>query len=353
MAELISVFDYEKQAKQLLSKELYDYIAGGSFDELTVKNNRKAFDSIQIKPLCLRNVSKLDLTWFQFGKLSNMPLMIAPTAYHQLLVEQGEISTARVAKECGLTMVVSSFSSKSMEEISQESKHQNLWLQIYLFKNRSLTENLVQRAVLCGYKGIVLTVGVPVLSKRERDLKNGFQLPQQIQAANFVELIPNKKGHSFLADELDDSISWDDVNWLQSITSLPIILKGILNPVDAQKACELNLSGIIVSNHGGRQLDTAISTIEALAEIVNAVNGRLSVMLDSGIRRGSDIFKAIAMGADAVLLGRPILWSLAVNGESGLKTMLVELREEFETVMKLSGCSSIEEIKSFGKYLIS
>lgn len=347
----VSVSDYRELAKSKLPQKIFDYIDAGACDEITKRNNRLAFDNISLRPLCLRDVSSIDPSISLLGQELSSPMVIAPTAFHQLVDKQGEVSTAKAAKYCGIPMMVSSMSNRSLEDIASSSMNENLWLQIYIFKNRALSEELIHRAEKAGYKAIIVSVGTPVTGKRDRDDRNQFSLPAELSTGNFNSSLGNEGIHQFTSHEFDPSLTWQDIEWVKSITSLPIILKGILNPIDAQNACQLGVSGIVVSNHGGRQLDTSEATITALPDIVKTVAKRTMVLLDGGITRGTDIFKSIALGADAILLGRPILWALATDGENGVKTVLSLLKAEFEIAMKLTGCRNIVEIKAFREHL--
>ena len=347
----VNVPDYRSLAQSKLAKNIFDFIDSGACDEITKRKNKKAFAAINLIPLCLRNVSQCSAKIQLLNQEIHFPLLIAPTAFHQLVDKNGENSTAKAAKAVKVPMVVSCMANKSLEDIAATSEHPNLWLQVYIFKNRSLTEQLIRRAEKAQYKALLITVGVPISGKRERDLRNQFKLPAELSTANFVSTMNKELIYNFTAQELDDSITWDDIHWLQSLTSLPIILKGILNPLDAEQACQLNVAGIVVSNHGGRQLDTAITSIDALPAIAHQVKGRTQILLDGGVERGTDILKAIALGADAVLIGRPILWALAVQGELGVQNLLTMLSSEFENAMKLIGCQSIQEIKDLGPYI--
>ncbi|KTC90678.1 alpha-hydroxy-acid oxidizing protein [Fluoribacter dumoffii] len=343
-----TVSDYRLLAKRKLSKKIFDFIDAGAGDEITKRNNRDAFDNISLRPLCLKDVSCIVTATCLLGLEQTFPLLIAPTAFHQLLDEEGEVSTAKAAGFCGIPMVVSSMSNRSLEDIAHFSSNENLWLQVYIFKNRELTASLIHRAEKSGYKAILITVGVPITGKRDRNIRNPFVLPPELSTGNFTSTANSEVLHQFTAHEFDPSLTWKDIEWVQSLTALPIILKGILNPLDAEKACSLNVAGIVVSNHGGRQLDTAMSTITALSDVVRTVAGRTMILLDGGIERGTDMFKALALGADAVLAGRSILWALAVNGREGVQSMLALLREELETTMMLTGCRDIQEIKQLG-----
>lgn len=347
MKEPVAVSEYRLLAKRKLPKKIFDFIDAGACDEITKRNNREAFDTIFLKPLCLRDVSLIDTSINLLGDKISSPILIAPTAFHQLVHKHGEVSTAKAAKSCQIPMVVSSMSNRSLEDIASASMNNHLWLQIYIFKNRELTEALIHRAEKTGYKAIVVSVGTPVTGKRDRDVRNEFTLPPGLSTGNFNSTVNNEVIYHFTAHEFDPSLTWQDIEWVKSITTLPIILKGILNPIDAENACQLGVSGIVVSNHGGRQLDTAQATISALPDIVKTVAQRIKVFMDGGITRGTDIFKAIALGADAILIGRPVLWALALQGEKGVETMLNILKDEFEITMKLTGCHHIQEIKNF------
>jgi isopentenyl diphosphate isomerase/L-lactate dehydrogenase-like FMN-dependent dehydrogenase len=351
MKNPVAVADYRLLAKRKLSKKIFDFIDAGACDEITKRKNRDAFDDISLRPFCLRDVSSIDPSVNLLGNKLSSPILIAPTAFHQLVHKQGEVGSAKAAKSCGIPMVVSSMSNISLEDIATYSMNDNLWLQIYIFKNRALTEALIHRAEKAGYKAIVVSVGTPVTGKRDKDVRNQFSLPPELSTGNFNSTVNREVIYHFTAHEFDPSLTWQDIEWVKSITTLPIILKGILNPIDAEKACHLNISGIVVSNHGGRQLDTAEATITALPDIVKTVAQRTMVLIDGGITRGTDIFKSIALGADAILIGRPVLWALALDGEKGVAAMLNILKDEFEITMKLTGCHQIQEIKNFTKNL--
>ena len=348
----VSVADYRELAKNILPTNFFDYIDGGACDELTKQKNRTAFDSISLRPLCLRDVFKIDMGIKLLGSNLSSPIMIAPTAFHKIADQQGEAATAKAAKQCGVPMIVSCMSNLSFGEIAKQSLHDQLWAQLYIFKNRSVTETLIHQAEKAGFKAIVVTVGVPISGKRDRDLQNQFSLPVELTTGNFKSTINDKSFNDFTAGVLDPALTWRDIEWVQTVTSLPVFLKGILNPLDAEEACRLNVSGIVVSNHGGRQLDTTEATIKVLPDIVNVVAGRTTVLIDGAVERGTDILKAIAMGADGILIGRPVLWALAVNGKLGVENLLTLLKNEFEMTMKLSGCRTIQDIKDYSKYII-
>ncbi len=348
-----TVSSYRSLAKSVLPKDIFDYIDGAAGDEITDRSNRSSFDAITLRPFCLRDVSNTETSCVLHGIPLPAPILIGPTAFHQLVNPGGEVATARAAKACGLPMTVSTMSSISLEEIARQSEHDQLWLQCYIFKDRHLTETLIKRAEQAGFKALVLTVGMPVHGKRFRDIENQFKLPAHCSTGNFASGANDQKIFEFTANLLDPSLTWRDVEWLQSLTPLPIFIKGVLNPLDAARASEMNLAGIIVSNHGGRQLDTTEATISVLPDIVARVRPGMTVLLDSGISKGADIFKALALGAHGVLLGRPILWALTVGGEPGVQSLLQTLRQDLESVMKLTGCRTVAEIQQFAKELCS
>lgn len=348
----INVFEYENLAPSYLSRMAWDYYRGGSGDELTLKSNRQAYQKYLLRPRILVDVSQRDLSVSILGQSLSLPILVAPMGFQGLAHPDGEIATAKAAATLGSLMILSTFSTQSLESVSAQKQNTPQWFQLYIHRDRGLTRALVERAEAAGYSGLCLTVDAPILGKRERDARNQFTLPPHLQLANLVTLthlnIPEVEGGSglftYFSEQIDPSLTWKDVEWLQSITRLPILVKGILRPDDALKALEHGVKGVIVSNHGGRQLDGAISSLEALPEIVEAVNNEIEVLIDGGIRRGTDILKALALGAKAVLIGRPVLWGLAVAGEAGVYHVLDLLRSELEVAMTLSGCPSLDRI---------
>jgi isopentenyl diphosphate isomerase/L-lactate dehydrogenase-like FMN-dependent dehydrogenase len=351
----LTVEEYRALAAQLLAADVFDYIEGGAGAEITVAANRLDLDKLSLAPLCLRDVSEPMLATKILGVPMSCPIGFSPTAFHRLAHADGEVATARAARQLDIPMVVSSMSSVALEAVAERSGHQNLWLQVYFFRDRELTSRLVLRAERAGFKAIVVTLGCPVPGKRERNLRNRFRLPGNVSAANFgagTEINFNNPIHSIAGVELDASVTWDDVAWLRGLTTLPVVGKGLLNPGDVPPAIECGMSAILVSNHGGRQLDTSVSTIRALREIVERVSGRLPVLVDSGFRSGTDILKALAVGADAVFLGRPVLWALAAGGDPAVADMVRLLRDELRLAMQLAGCGSIEELRRDGQLLV-
>jgi len=349
----INLFEYEQLAKSHLSQMAFDYYSSGAWDEITLKDNRAAFTRIKLRPKMLVDVSEINLTTKVLGEPLQLPLLIAPMAFQCLAHPDGEIATASAAVSAGVGMVLSTLSTKSLEEVATVDNGLQ-WFQLYIHKDRGLTRALVERAYTAGYKAICLTVDAPVLGKRERDQRNEFTLPPGLHPANLTKIsgldIPHEKGESglltYFAQQINPALTWKDLEWLQSLSPLPLVLKGILRGDDAVRAVEYGAQGIVVSNHGGRQLDGAIASIDALPEIIAAVDGRAEVLLDGGIRRGIDILKALAIGAKAVLIGRPVLWGLAVSGQAGVSHLISLLKDELTTAMALSGCANLQDIDS-------
>jgi isopentenyl diphosphate isomerase/L-lactate dehydrogenase-like FMN-dependent dehydrogenase len=334
----INVFDYEAIARTKLPPAHWDYINGGSDDEVTLHANRASLERIRLRPRVLVDVSAsaLDTRASVLGTPISMPLMVAPTAMHCLAHPEGECATAQAAGKANTLMIASTTATRSLEEIAQAASGP-LWFQLYIYPELQVAEKLVHRAESAGYRAIVLTVDLPVLGNREKDKRNNVVIPPPpFVEANFVDV--EKRGQEWV------SLTWESLSWLRSITSLPILLKGILTAEDALLAIEHGMDGIVVSNHGGRQLDSALASIDALPEIVEAVAGRCEVFFDGGIRRGTDILKALALGARAVLVGRPVLWGLAANGAEGAYQVLEILRKELELAMALSGRPTLSSI---------
>ncbi|KAJ1430606.1 FMN-dependent dehydrogenase [Sesbania bispinosa] len=348
--EITNVTEYEAIAKEKLPKMVYDYYASGADDQWTLKENRNAFSRILLRPRILIDVSKIDLTTTVLGFKISMPIMIAPTAMQKMAHPQGEYATARAASAAGTIMTLSSWSTFSAEEVASAGPGIR-FLQLYVLKDRNAVTQLVRRAENAGFKAIVLTADSPVIGRREADIKNRFTLPPYVKLKNFEGMDfekldkTNDSGHtSKVAGLYDQSLNWKDVKWLQTITSLPIIVKGVLTAEDTELAIQAGVSGIIVSNHGARQLDYVPATIMVLEEVVKGAQGRVPVFLDGGIRRGTDVFKALALGASGVFIGRPVVFSLAAEGEAGVRKVLEMLRDEFELSMALCGCRSLKEI---------
>ncbi|KAJ8556098.1 hypothetical protein K7X08_022856 [Anisodus acutangulus] len=350
MEEITNVMEYEAIAKKKLPKMVYDYYASGAEDQWTLAENRNAFSRILFRPRILIDVSKIDLTTTVLGFKISMPIMVAPTAMQKMAHPEGEYATARAASAAGTIMTLSSWATSSVEEVASTGPGVRFF-QLYVYKDRKIVEQLVRRAERAGFKAIALTVDTPRLGRREADIKNRFTLPPNLTLKNFEGLDIGKMDKaddsglaSYVAGQVDRSLSWKDVQWLQTFTSLPILVKGVLTGEDARIAVQSGASGIIVSNHGARQLDYVPATIMALEEVVKAAQGRVPVFLDGGVRRGTDVFKALALGASGVFIGRPVIFSLAADGEAGIRKVLQMMRDEFELTMALSGCRSLKEI---------
>jgi isopentenyl diphosphate isomerase/L-lactate dehydrogenase-like FMN-dependent dehydrogenase len=350
--DLVSVFDYENAAREALPSVAYDYYASGANDEITLRENHAAYERLKLKPRVLLDTSKRDLTITVLGQTISMPIMVSPTAFHCMAHPEGEVATARAAAKAGTIMILSTLSTSSIEEVMSEATGP-VWFQLYVYKDREATLSLVRRAESAGCTAIALTVDAQIWGRRERDIKNRFRLPKGLSIKNLMpsgkEDFPIEKADSglaaYVAWQFDPTLSWKDVDWLCSKSNIPGLLKGVLHPEDARLAVDHGAAGVIVSNHGARQLDTVPATIEALPEIAEAVENKIEVLVDGGIRRGTDVVKAMALGAKAVGVGRPIIWGLAVDGEQGAKRVLDILRKDFELTMRLCGCTSVQEIK--------
>ncbi|HEY9853962.1 MAG TPA: alpha-hydroxy acid oxidase [Leptolyngbyaceae cyanobacterium] len=348
----INLFEYEALATQYLSAMALDYYASGAWDEVTLRDNRAAFERYKLRPRMLVDVSQRDLSTNILGQVVRMPILIAPMAFQCLAHQEGEIATAKAAAKLGTVMVLSTLATKSLEEVANTNCLR--WFQLYVHRDRGLTKALVERAYEAGFQALCLTVDAPILGRREKDRRNQFVLPPEMELANLVNMadleIPFQSDESglfayFLA-QLNPGLTWQDLDWLQGISPLPLVVKGILRGDDAMRAVERGAKAIVVSNHGGRQLDGALASLEALGEVVTAVGSQAELLVDGGIRRGTDVLKALALGAKAVLLGRPILWGLAVGGEAGVCHVLEILRDELDVAMALSGCANIHHIDS-------
>lgn len=343
----LNLFEAEEQARVQLPPDIFDYFAGGANDEVSLQQNRRVYDDIMLRYRVLVDVSKRSTKTTLFGYEMPAPIVIAPMAFQCMSHPDGEIATARGASEAGIVMTASTFATCAMEDIAKAASAP-LWFQLYTHRDRARTQDLVQRAEACGFKALVVTADVPELGRRERDERHGFRLPPEYRVANFPDLkVESEHGsglQTFVQGLRDGSLSWKDIDWLASITKMPILIKGLVRGDDASIAMEHGARGVIVSNHGGRQLDTAVAPIVALPHVVAAVQGRIPVMVDGGIRRGTDIIKALALGANAVMLGRPILWGLAVGGQAGVKRVLDLLIAELDLAMALCGVTSTDQV---------
>jgi 4-hydroxymandelate oxidase len=341
--------EFEALAKSRLSAMAYAYVAGGAADELTMKRNREAFAEILLKPRVLVDVSKVDTRIELLGQTLEFPILLAPTACHRLICSEGERATARGAGAAGATVIVSTYATTAIEKIAQVATGP-LWFQLYANPDRGFTSDLVARVASAGCRVLCLTVDSPVFGTRDRETRTRFHLPGNIVAELLRPLgrEAQKAAHttagSIYSSMVDASLTWKDVTWLCSLGKLPVVLKGILTAEDARLAIDHGAAGIIVSNHGGRNLDTAPATLEALPAVAEAVDGRIPLLMDGGIRRGTDVLKALALGAQAVLIGRPYLWGLAVGGAAGVTEVIRILCDELRVAMALCGVPDIRRV---------
>jgi 4-hydroxymandelate oxidase len=344
----ISLLEYEAAARERLTTNAFDYYASGAHDELTLRGNRNAFERLCIAYRVLVDVSARDSSTTVLGHPLRFPVIVAPTAFQRMAHPDGELATVRAAGSMGTIMVLSSLATTAVEQVVAAASGP-VWFQLYVYRDRAATAGLVARAEAAGCKAIVLTVDAPLLGRRERDVRNRFHLPDGLAVENLLPVgygaVARPDADSglatYFASLIDPALDWDDLAWLRSLTSLPIVLKGVVRADDARRAAELGLSAIWISNHGGRQLDTSIATIDALPSIAEAVEGRVELLLDGGIRRGTDVIKALALGAKAVCVGRPLLWGLASGGQAGAEHVLGILRDEFDLAMALCGVASV------------
>jgi 4-hydroxymandelate oxidase len=328
----------------------YDYFASGAHDEHTLRENVAAWSRMALHYRVLVDVSARDTSTMVLGSPVSTPVLVAPTAFHKLACPEGEVATARAAARAGTIMVLSSLSNTAIEEVAAAAGGA-LWFQLYVYRDRGATAALVARAEAAGARALVVTVDAPVLGRRERDVRNGFHLPPGLRVENMSAAghgeVARRTGESglasYVAEKLDPSLGWKDVAWLRSVTSLPVLVKGLVRPDDARCAVDSGARAVIVSNHGGRQLDGAPATASVLGPIADAVQGQIEVLVDGGIRRGTDALKALCLGARAVLVGRPILWGLSIAGEEGALGVLEGLREELDQAMALAGCARIAD----------
>jgi isopentenyl diphosphate isomerase/L-lactate dehydrogenase-like FMN-dependent dehydrogenase len=332
---LFNVWDYEAAAAERLEPGAHGYYAGGAGDELTLRDNVEAFRRWQLRPRVLVDVETCTAATTVLGHDVSMPLLIAPVAFQRVAHPDGEVGMARAAKSVGTVMCMSTMATSTPEEVAAVGGPR--WFQLYVFRDEGVTHELVGRVVAAGFTALVLTVDTPFLGRRERDLRTGFVIPPEFPVASLGQggLTP---AETFALTSA--SVSWRDIERLASLSGLPVVVKGVLTAEDAKLACEHGAGGIVVSNHGGRQLDGVSATIDALEEVVAAVEGRVEVLLDGGIRRGTDVVKALALGARAVLAGRAPLWGLAVDGEAGARQVLELLQAEILGALQLVGCTS-------------
>ncbi|MFD9032361.1 aminotransferase class I/II-fold pyridoxal phosphate-dependent enzyme [Streptomyces sp. NPDC059567] len=337
----VTLADYAAGARSVVEPDVWDFLEGGAGDERTLAANLAAFDRVSLRPRVLTGRGTPDTKTAILGRGWAAPVAVAPMAYHTLAHPDGESATARGAGAAGVPLVVSTFASRTFEEIAAEASGP-LWLQVYCFRDRATTRRLVERAEQAGFEALVLTVDAPRLGRRLRDVRNGFRLPRGVAPANLSGAdFSSPSAHA--ATEFEPALDWSVISWLRSVSSLPILVKGILSPDDARRALAAGVDGIVVSNHGGRQLDGAPATLDVLPEIAAAVAGACPLLVDGGIRRGADVLAALASGADGVLLGRPVLHGLAVAGARGVEDVLALVTEELTEAMALTGIGSVRD----------
>ena len=372
LSSCFNIEDFRQTAKKRLPRMIFDYIDGGADDEVTLHRNQNSFSKFQLMPRVLRDVGDIDLSTTVLGQKIDLPIIIAPTGQTRMFHHTGETAVARAAAKAGTIYSLSSVSSTSIEDTAKASDGPK-WFQIYVWRDREVTREFMARCRESGYHALCLTVDLPVHGNRERDLRNNLTFPASLTPKTVADVlchprwlyhyltepkieIANVTGSShgdvsdegglldYITRQFDPTVNWDDVAWMIEQWDGPFLIKGIVNPEDAKLAVELGVDGIVISNHGGRQLDFTPPTIEVLAEIAQAVDGRAEIILDSGLRRGTDVIKALALGATAVMIGRPYLYALAAGGEAGVDRMFELLRSEINRDMALLGCTKISDL---------
>lgn len=347
-ADAISLSDLQAVAERRMDHMAWEYVEGAAADEITLRWNREAYDRIRLNPRVLRDVGTVDTRVSFLGLELPYPVLLAPTALHKLAHPEGELATVRGAGAAGAAMALSTLASVTLEEVASAASAP-LWFQLYVQKDKGFTAELVQRAEAAGYRALVITVDTPVDGARYRQQRAKFKLPADVEMANLRGLAQQsgKKldtEHGTFRAILPQQLTWKDVEWLQSLTKLPVLVKGVLDPDDAAIAVKQGLAGVLVSNHGARNLDTAPASIDALPRVRDRIGGDLVVLVDGGVRRGTDVLKALALGANAVLVGRPIFHGLSAAGAEGVRRMLEILRNELELAMALTGRARVAEI---------
>jgi isopentenyl diphosphate isomerase/L-lactate dehydrogenase-like FMN-dependent dehydrogenase len=340
--EPVNVWDYERLAEERLTAGAFGYFAGGAGDERTLRANVEAYGQWLLRPRVLVDVSEVTTATTVLGQDVSMPLLIAPTALQRMAHPDGETATARAAAAAGTVMCLSTIATSSAREVAEAAPGAARWFQLYVFHDRGHTRELLAEVAALGYSAIVLTADTPYLGRRERDLRNGFRIPPELVLPSTPAADEDSLGGQFAA--MTPALTWRDVEEVASLSGLPVVVKGVLTAEDASLAVEHGAAGVVVSNHGGRQLDGVPATLDALPEVVEAVGGRAEILLDGGVRRGTDVLKALALGARAALAGRAVLWGLAVDGERGVARVLELLRAEIELGLALLGCPSPEHV---------
>jgi 4-hydroxymandelate oxidase len=344
---MINLADFEEAAAQRLSVSAYDYYRGGARDEIALARNRAAFADYSLAYKVLAGVGDIDLRTQVLGMPIAMPLMAAPTAFHGMAHPEGEVASARGVTAEGTAFILSTLSNQPLERVVHEATGPVMF-QLYVYRDRGVTRELVERAHTAGARALVLTVDAPVLACREKDVRNRFTLPDGLRLANLTgvgnDSLAGQGLREYVYRQLDPGLSWKDLEWLVEISPLPVVVKGVVRPDDALRAAERGAQAVVVSNHGGRQLDHAPASLRCVPAIRRALPPNVEVWMDGGVRRGSEVLIACCLGASAVLVGRPILWGLACDGEAGVRQVLQTLRAELEEAMVLVGCSSVAEL---------
>jgi len=354
--DALNLRDLERLARERLPQFAWDYYASGADDEVTLGANVAGFARLALHYRVLVDVARRDLSTLVLGQRVELPVLVAPTAFHRLAHPDGELASVAAAGDAGTGFVLSTLSNTRVEDVVAAATGP-VWFQLYVYRDRAATEALVRRVEAAGVQALVLTVDAPLLGRRERDVSNRFALPPDLRVENLggtgFEAVPGAIAESglaaYFASLLDPSLSWKDVAWLRGLTRLPLVIKGLVRPDDARRAVDAGAAAVIVSNHGGRQLDHSPATIDVLPSILAAVGSSIEVLLDGGVRRGTDVVKALALGARAVLIGRPVLWGLAAGGRAGAAAVLDILRRELDLAMALCGCPDLSTI---GPHLI-
>jgi 4-hydroxymandelate oxidase len=352
LKSIITVEDFEAEMQKRVTHQAFEYVSGGAGAGVTLSQNRAAFDRIRILPRALVDATDIDTRTELFGRTHEFPILLAPAGYNMLMHPRGELEAAEGANLAEATMCAANFSNFTIEEIAAVAQRPP-WFQLYVQTDRGFTKELVARALAAGCEAICVTVDVPVNGPRDRELRAGFRLPPGVQRANLRGLgeaisaaAHRPAGRNIYSATHGANATWKDVEWLRATIPARLLLKGVLHPEDASLAVETGCDGVIVSNHGGRSLDTVPATIEALPAIAERLEGKIPLLVDGGVRRGIDVFKALASGAAAVLIGRPYLWGLAAGGGAGVSRVIEILRTELEMTMGLAGCTRLSEITS-------
>jgi isopentenyl diphosphate isomerase/L-lactate dehydrogenase-like FMN-dependent dehydrogenase len=343
--QLLTLEDAERMAEQAVTPEAWSYIAGGAGDERTLRWNREAFSRFRLRPRVLVDVSSVSTTTTVLGTPVSMPALVAPMAFQQIAHEEGELAMARGAAAGGTLMCVSTVATATPADVAAAAPEAPRWLQIYVFRDRGVSDDVIAQALEAGFSALVLTADLPVYGIRHRETRTGFEAPEDDVPAIVAAHARGgeKEGHHSLG-LLESGLEWDYVTELRERWQVPVVVKGLVTAEDADLACQHGAAGVVVSNHGGRQLDGAIASLEALPEVVEVVGDRAEVFLDGGVRRGTDVVMALALGARAVLVGRPALYGLAFGGSKGVEQVLEILREETENALALLGCRSPAEV---------